>query len=68
MSMNLSSHEHTIGAASATGQAKHMESYHPLVPDFMFIHYNDIEAMKSALDERAAAVTPPGTHSVRRRH
>jgi acetylornithine/N-succinyldiaminopimelate aminotransferase len=58
MSMDLSFHEHTIGTASATGQAKHMERYHPIVPDFRFIPYNDIEAMKSALDERVAAVTP----------
>jgi acetylornithine/N-succinyldiaminopimelate aminotransferase len=49
-------HGRTISTASATGQAKHREKYNPLMPGYLFVPYNDIEAIRCALDGDVAAV------------
>ena len=49
-------HGRTISTASATGQAKHREKFNPLMPNYSFVPYNDIEAMRRAMDEQVAAV------------
>ena len=49
-------HGRTISTASATGQAKHREKYNPLMPGYLFVPYNDVRALSSALDEDVAAV------------
>ncbi|EFK07750.1 putative Succinylornithine transaminase [delta proteobacterium NaphS2] len=49
-------HGRTISTASATGQAKHREKYNPLMPGYLFVPYNDVPALSSALDEDVAAV------------
>jgi acetylornithine/N-succinyldiaminopimelate aminotransferase len=49
-------HGRTISTASATGQAKHREKYNPLMPGYLFVPYNDVYAIGSALDEDVAAV------------
>ncbi|WP_213183468.1 aspartate aminotransferase family protein [Desulfosarcina cetonica] len=49
-------HGRTISTASATGQAKHREKYNPLMPGYLFVPYNDPEAMRSALHDDVAAV------------
>ena len=49
-------HGRTISTASATGQAKHREKYNPLMPGYLFVPYNDIEAIRCVLDGDVAAV------------
>jgi acetylornithine/N-succinyldiaminopimelate aminotransferase len=49
-------HGRTISTASATGQAKNRDRYNPLMPNYRFIPYNDLNAMAEALDESVAAV------------
>lgn len=49
-------HGRTISTASATGQAKHREKFNPLMPNYLFVPYDDINAMESAMNENVAAV------------
>lgn len=56
ISMTQSFHGRTISTASATGQAKHREKYNPLMPNYRFVPFNDIEAMRQAIDANVAAV------------
>ncbi len=60
ISMEQSFHGRTISTASATGQAKHREKFNPLMPNYRFIPYNDLGALKKALDGKVAAlITEP---------
>jgi acetylornithine/N-succinyldiaminopimelate aminotransferase len=56
VSTELSFHGRTISTASATGQAKHREKFNPLMPNYRFLPYNDIESMERNLDDKVAAV------------
>ena len=56
ISMTQSFHGRTISTASATGQAKHREKYNPLMPNYRFTPFNDLDAMKKAIDGNVAAV------------
>lgn len=49
-------HGRTISTASATGQLIHREKYHPLMPGYRFVPFNDSEAMGSVLGDDVAAV------------
>ncbi len=49
-------HGRTISTASATGQAKNRDRYRPLMPNYRFVPYNDLEALEKSLDESVAAV------------
>jgi acetylornithine aminotransferase len=49
-------HGRTYGAMSATAQAHIQEGFAPLVPDFDYVPYNDLAALKAALDSNTAAV------------
>jgi len=54
--MNNSFHGRTYGALSATGQKKYHEGFGPLVPGFIYVPYNDVSALESAIDEETCAV------------
>ena len=56
ISTHLSFHGRTISTASATGQAKHREKFNPLMPNYRFVPFNDLDAMAAALDPAVAAV------------
>ena len=56
VSTDLSFHGRTISTASATGQAKHREKFNPLMPNYRFVPYNDIDAIERNLDDKVAAV------------
>lgn len=56
ISTNRSFHGRTISTASATGQAKHREKFNPLMPNYIFVPYDDIEAIERELNDRTAAV------------
>jgi acetylornithine/N-succinyldiaminopimelate aminotransferase len=56
ISTELSFHGRTISTASATGQARHRERFDPLMPNYRFVPYDDIEAMEKTIDDEVAAV------------
>jgi len=49
-------HGRTLGALSATFEARHRQRLEPLVPGFDFVPFNDSEALEQAITERTAAV------------
>ncbi len=49
-------HGRTWAAISATGQPKYHEGFGPLVPGFHHVPYNDIEAIKAAINPQTCAV------------
>ena len=49
-------HGRTLGALSATWNKTYREPFLPLVPEFSHVPYNNIEALKDAVDEKTAAV------------
>lgn len=49
-------HGRTIGALTATAQPKFHQGFLPLVPGFVYVPFNDIDAMRAAFDDDVAAV------------
>lgn len=49
-------HGRTYGAMSATGQASIHAGFDPLVPDFIYVPFNEIEPLKAAINQQTAAV------------
>ncbi|QJA06486.1 acetylornithine transaminase [Thermosulfurimonas marina] len=56
VALENSFHGRTYGALSATGQPAYWEGFEPLVPDFVHVPPNDLEALREAVDERTCAV------------
>ena len=54
--MRQSFHGRTMAALSATGQPKHQQGFEPLVPGFVAVPYNDLEAVRAALTPKTGAV------------
>ncbi|MBN2080307.1 MAG: aspartate aminotransferase family protein [Spirochaetes bacterium] len=49
-------HGRTISTASATGQAYHRDKYAPLMPHYLFVPYDDIDAVQRVIQDDVAAV------------
>jgi predicted acetylornithine/succinylornithine family transaminase len=49
-------HGRTYGALSATAQPKYHASFEPMVPGFVYVPFNDLEAVAASLDAQTAAV------------
>lgn len=49
-------HGRTLGMIAATGQEKHQKPFEPLLPGFVHVPYNDIDAIRSATTEKTCAV------------
>ena len=49
-------HGRTFGAMSATGQDKVRNGFGPLVSEFVTLPFNDVEALKAAVDSETAAI------------
>ena len=49
-------HGRTMGALSATPNKSYQEPFNPLVPGFVHVPYNRIEALEEAVDDSTAAV------------
>jgi len=49
-------HGRTLATTAATGQRHFQDPYEPLVPGFVHVPYNDIDAIKSATNEKTCAV------------
>lgn len=56
VSTHRSFHGRTISTASATGQAKHREKFNPLMPNYRFVPFNDIDTIKKEVNDELAAV------------
>lgn len=54
--MANSFHGRTLGALSATGQEKFWQGFEPLLPGFVFVPFNDIDALEAAVDDTICAV------------
>jgi acetylornithine aminotransferase len=54
--MENSFHGRTLGALSATGQSKFWQGFDPLLPGFVFVPFNDLEAVAQAVDDTVCAV------------
>lgn len=54
--MERSFHGRTMGALSATGQAKYQEGFEPLLPSFIPVAFNDVDAVRRALSPRTCAI------------
>lgn len=49
-------HGRTLAGISATGQAKVKEGFAPLMPGFVTVHFNNLEAVRSAITKQTAAI------------
>lgn len=49
-------HGRTYGAMSATGQVAVHQGFAPLVPDFVYVDYNDMDGIDQQMDQNTAAV------------
>ncbi len=49
-------HGRTYAALSATAQPKYHAGFEPLVPGFVYVPHNDLEALAAAIDDQTAAV------------
>ena len=56
ISTTKSFHGRTWAAISATGQPKYHKGFAPLVPGFVHVPYNDLEAMASVISDKTCAV------------
>jgi predicted acetylornithine/succinylornithine family transaminase len=56
IAMANSFHGRTMGALSATGQDRFHEGFHPLLPGFHHVPFDDIEAVANAIDQKTCAV------------
>ena len=54
--MERSFHGRTMAALSATGQPKHQEGFEPLVPGFVRVPFNDLDAVRAAVGPKTCAV------------
>ena len=50
VALDNSFHGRTIGALSATGQAKYRQDFEPLVPGFHFAQFNDIQDLTARVN------------------
>jgi len=56
ITMHGSFHGRTYGSLSATAQEKFHQGFEPIVPGFRYVPFNDISAVKGALNDRTCAV------------
>lgn len=56
VSTHRSFHGRTIATVTATGQPAYHEGFEPLVPGFVYAHYNDVDSLKSLIGPQTAAV------------
>lgn len=56
ITMERSFHGRTLATLTATGQEKFHKGYEPLMPGFKYVPFNDIRAVKNAMDSKTCAV------------
>lgn len=56
IAMNHSFHGRSLGALSVTGNNKYQEPFKPLIPGIKFADFNDLESVKSLVNENTCAI------------
>ena len=56
ITMKASFHGRSLATVTATGQEKYHSGFGPLIPGFIYLPFNDIEGLKSAITKRTAAI------------
>lgn len=56
ISTERSFHGRTINTISATGQSNHRDKFNPLIPNYIFVPYNDVNAARKVIGNDVAAV------------
>jgi predicted acetylornithine/succinylornithine family transaminase len=56
ITMERSFHGRTLATLTATAQEKFHKGYEPLMPGFKYVPFNDIQAVKNAIDSKTCAV------------
>ncbi|MCK4881847.1 MAG: aspartate aminotransferase family protein [Candidatus Omnitrophica bacterium] len=56
ITMEKSFHGRTLGSLAATGQKKYQEGFGPLPGGFQCVAFNDIDALKAAVNDKTVAV------------
>lgn len=56
ITFNMSFHGRTLATLTATGQEKVKEGFHPLPEGFVYAPYNDIEAVRSLVNDKTCAI------------
>ncbi len=56
ITMEKSFHGRTFGAMSATAQSKTHAGFEPLLPGFVYVPFNDVDAVAKAITDETAAV------------
>jgi predicted acetylornithine/succinylornithine family transaminase len=56
ITMERSFHGRTLATLTATGQEKFHKGYEPLMPGFKYVPFNDIKALRNAIDSKTCAV------------
>jgi len=56
ITMERSFHGRTFGAMSATAQSKTQQGFDPLVPGFVYVPFNNIDAVAKAITNETAAI------------
>jgi predicted acetylornithine/succinylornithine family transaminase len=54
--MERSFHGRTMAALSATGQSKYQQGFEPLLPGFVRVPFNDLDAVRNALTSKTCAI------------
>jgi acetylornithine/N-succinyldiaminopimelate aminotransferase len=57
ITLRNSFHGRSLGSLSATAQSKYQDQFKPLLPGFVVVPLNDVDALRSAFNERTAAIT-----------
>ncbi len=56
ITLKKSFHGRTLTTVAATGQEKYQKPYAPLIPGFKHVPINDLDALKSAIDNETCAI------------
>lgn len=56
ITMEGSFHGRTLATLTATGQAKYHRGYAPLMPGFKYVPFNDLHAVREAIDSKTCAI------------
>ncbi|MCR5261358.1 MAG: aspartate aminotransferase family protein [Candidatus Gastranaerophilales bacterium] len=56
ITMKNSFHGRTTGAITATGQEKYQKSFTPLLPDFAYAEFNNLQSVEALADEHTCAI------------
>ena len=56
ITMNQSFHGRTMATISATAQPKYHKGFEPMLPGFVYVPYDDLDAVESAINENTCAI------------